>query len=58
MAVETEFVPTSWSLDDLFPAYDSPETRAAVDDLNARLSAFEEVRVSLTPDLSEAHPAV
>jgi oligoendopeptidase F len=54
MAISTEFVQTGWSLEDLFPAYDSPETRAAIDDLNNRLSAFEKVREHLSPDLSEA----
>lgn len=42
-----------WSLDDLFPALDSPEIESALNDLNDQLSRFEALRQKLQPDLEE-----
>ncbi len=46
-----EYVSGRWSLDDLFPAYDSPEAEAAKENLENRLSEFEKLRERLSADL-------
>jgi oligoendopeptidase F len=43
-----------WSLADLFPSQDSPEMKAAFDEMETRLAAFEARRPSLTPGISTA----
>ncbi len=40
-----------WSLSDLFPAHDSPEMKAAFDELEARVAEFEALRPELAPDM-------
>ncbi len=42
-----------WSLADLFPAHDSPEMKAAFDELETKITAFEGLRPTLTPQISE-----
>ncbi len=41
-----------WSLSDLFPADDSPEMQAAFEKLEICVSAFEQCRPQLSPDIS------
>ena len=41
-----------WSLNDLFPALDSPEMQAAFAELDAKVSEFEALRPTLAPDIS------
>jgi oligoendopeptidase F len=43
-----------WSLADLFPSLDSPETRAAFERLEAEVGQFESWRQQLIPDISSA----
>jgi oligoendopeptidase F len=43
-----------WSLADLFPSLDSPETRAAFDKLEAEVGQFENRRQQLVPDITSA----
>lgn len=52
MDTSNEYVQTSWRLDDLYPAYDSPEIEAATQELEQRLSEFEGLRDSLNPEIS------
>ena len=40
-----------WSLDDLFPAFDSPEMEKAFKTLEAEVAEFEEFREKLSPDM-------
>ncbi len=42
-----------WSLDDLFPALDSPEVEASLHELKNSVSQFEALRERLQPDLDE-----
>jgi oligoendopeptidase F len=44
---------TSWSLSDLFPAHDSPEMKAAFDELDVKVVEFETLRPSLSAVLPE-----
>jgi oligoendopeptidase F len=46
-----EFVTGRWSLDDLYPGHDSPEAKAAKDELENRLAEFEKLRERLSADL-------
>jgi oligoendopeptidase F len=46
-----QFVQTQWSLDALFPGNDSPELKAAMAELEARVSDFEGFREHLSPDM-------
>ncbi len=48
------YTQTRWSLADLFPSSDAPEMKAALDELNNQVSAFEARRAQLTPDISAA----
>jgi oligoendopeptidase F len=43
-----------WSLEDLYPAPESSQVKAALDELEAQVTAFESLRQSLSPDLSPA----
>ena len=42
-----------WSLEDLFPAIDSPRIQAAREELEGMIDDFEGVRDKLVPDLAE-----
>jgi oligoendopeptidase F len=46
------YTQTRWSLADLFPASDSPEMTAAFDELDKLVTAFEERRSHLTPEIT------
>jgi oligoendopeptidase F len=46
-----EFAVGAWSLDDLFPALDSPEVKAALQEVEQRVAAIEGWRPQLRPDL-------
>lgn len=50
----TPLTPQRWSLRDLFPAYDAPETLAAIESLRTDLQTFANWREQLTADLPEA----
>jgi oligoendopeptidase F len=54
MDTPTTFEQTRWSLDDLFPAYDSSETKAAFKDFEDRVAEFEGLRERLAPEISQA----
>ncbi len=45
------FTQTKWSLDDLFPAFDSPELDAAYKELDAQVTAFEALRPKLSAEM-------
>jgi len=42
---------TSWSLSDLFPAHDSPEMKAAFDELDGKVVEFETIRPGLSAEM-------
>ena len=44
---------SGWSLADLFPALDSPDTQAAFDRLEAEVGQFESWRQQLDPGISD-----
>ncbi|MGW8250789.1 MAG: M3 family oligoendopeptidase, partial [Anaerolineales bacterium] len=46
------YTQTRWSLDDLFTAQDSPQMKAAFDELDAKVSAFEANREKLSTQMS------
>ena len=46
------FTQSAWSLNDLFPAVDSPELEIAFKHLEAQIAEFEESRADLTPEIS------
>jgi len=46
------FTQSAWSLEDLFPAVDSPELEAAFGHLEAQIAEFEESRADLVPEIS------
>jgi oligoendopeptidase F len=48
------FTQSAWSLNDLFPAVDSPELETAFKHLEAQIAEFEESRADLTPEISSA----
>jgi len=48
------FSQTRWSLADLFPSPDGPEIENAFTELTALVTDFEQVRPTLSPDLSQA----
>lgn len=48
------FTQTAWSLAELFPAAEGPELQAAFADLDAQVSAFEQHRQRLAPDIDPA----
>jgi oligoendopeptidase F len=45
------FTQSPWSLSDLFPAHDSPEMKAAFDELDVKVVEFEALRPSLSPEM-------
>jgi oligoendopeptidase F len=46
------YTQSPWSLNDLFPALDSPEMQAAFTELEAKVSEFEALRPALMPTIS------
>ncbi len=48
---ETKIQPPRWRLDELFPDIDSPELKAAIEEIRRRAEALEAVRDRLSPDL-------
>ncbi|GAB4499189.1 MAG: M3 family oligoendopeptidase [Anaerolineales bacterium] len=50
----TPLTPQRWSLNDLFSAYDAPETLAAIESLRTDLQTFANWREQLTADIPEA----
>jgi len=48
------FTQSPWSLSDLFPAHDSPEMKAAFDELDVKVVEFEALRPSLSPEMPQA----
>ncbi len=46
------YAQTRWSLEDLFPAQDSPEMQATLDRLESEVAAFETRRETLSPEIS------
>ena len=53
MTRETTYQQTRWSLEDLFPAPNSPELEAACSDLNKMTAEFESMRPQLQPEMSQ-----
>lgn len=47
------FTQSPWSLADLFPAHDSPEMRAAFDELDVKVTEFEALRPNLSSEMPE-----
>ena len=45
------FTQSPWSLNDLFPAYNSPEMKSAFDELDIKVVEFEALRPSLSPEM-------
>src|SRR4030043_1810290 len=45
-----KYTQSPWSLSDLFPAHDSPEMKAAFDELDVKVVEFEALRASLSPE--------
>ena len=45
------YTQSPWSLYDLFPAHDSPEMKAAFDELDVKVVEFEALRPSLSPEI-------
>lgn len=45
------FTPKAWSLDDLYPAFDSPELETAYAELEEQVTAFESLRPTLNPKM-------
>ncbi|OGN89669.1 MAG: oligoendopeptidase F [Chloroflexi bacterium RBG_13_48_10] len=45
------YTQSPWSLSDLFPAHDSPEMKAAFDELDVKVVEFEALRASLSPEM-------
>ncbi len=48
------YTQSRWSLQKLFPSLQSPELEAAFQEMQDRLSRFEQARARLSPDLSES----
>src|SRR4030065_1931458 len=46
------YTQSPWSLFELFPAQDSPEMKAAFDELDGKVVEFEALRPSLSPEMS------
>src|SRR4030067_1834681 len=44
---------SAWSLDDLFPAHDSPEMKAGFDELDIKVVEFEALRPSLSAEMPQ-----
>src|SRR4030042_3416268 len=45
------YIQSNWSLADLFPAHDSPEMKAAFDELEVKVIEFEALRSSLSAEM-------
>ena len=45
------YIQSTWSLADLFPAHDSPEMKAAFDELDVKVIEFEALRSSLSAEI-------
>jgi len=45
------YTQTKWSLDDLFPGFDTPELESAFDVIEEQVTSFEGLRSNLTPDM-------
>jgi oligoendopeptidase F len=49
---DTTYTLSPWSLADLFPGHETPELKAAFEDLEVRVAEFEELRAQLSADIS------
>jgi len=47
------FEQQAWSLEDLYPGFDTPELQAALDEIKTGASAFEAMRPKLSPNMGE-----
>jgi len=45
------FTQTKWSLDDLYPGFNTPELESAFDVIDEQVTSFEGLRSNLTPDM-------
>ena len=45
------FTQTKWSLDDLYPGFNTPELESAFDVIEEQVTSFEGLRSNLTPDM-------
>src|SRR4030065_1845614 len=45
------YTQSPWRLSDRFPAHDSPEMKAAFDELDVKVVEFEALRASLSPEM-------
>jgi oligoendopeptidase F len=45
------YAPTKWSLNELYPSFDSPDLQAAFDNVEEQVMSFEGIRGKLQPDL-------
>lgn len=50
--MSTDYHPSRWSLNDLYPSTSSPELEAAFKELDARVTEFETLRPQLTPAIT------
>ncbi len=50
---KTTYEQQAWSLADLYSGFDAPELKAALDGIRTGADAFEEMRLQLSPDMSE-----
>ncbi len=46
------YAPTKWSLNELYPSFDSPDLQAAFDNVEEQVMSFEGIRGKLQPDLN------
>jgi oligoendopeptidase F len=52
--IMTKYEQEPWSLEDLFPGFDTPEVQQAKEQMEGLVKSFEEIRPNLSPDLDEA----
>src|SRR5512134_1588599 len=45
------YAPTKWSLNELYPSFDSPDLQAAFDNVEEQVMSFEGIRGKLQPDI-------
>lgn len=45
------YAPTKWSLNELYPSFDSPDLQAAFDNVEEQVMSFEGIRGKLQPDM-------
>lgn len=45
------YAPTKWSLNELYPSFDSPDLQAAFDNVEEQVMSFEGIRGKLQPDV-------